>query len=551
MATDAHTGGGGSRDAANETNLGRDHPTDERLRVQLVNLAQAQDVEAGDGTTTVVVLCGALLAASQRLLSMGIHATTISDAFQRACDRALEVIESMAAPVNLMDRAALIKAATTALSSKVVSQYASLLAPIAVDAVLRVAPPAALATAADTTAQTAIAGADSRAASGVDLSNVRIIKKLGGTLEDTQLLPGLALTQRPVQTAGGPTRMTHARVALIQFCLSAPKTDIDNTVVVQDYASIDRVLREERQYTMQMCKRIKATGCNVLLVQKSILRDATNDLSLHFLAKMKIMVIRDVERDEVAFICKTLGCVPIAGLDTFTADKMAKVEVVEEVPLGGGDDKVVVFHSGFGAPVRTDSGDVAASATGGDGGPESGATTPAATAGAATPSLPNQAARGDTVTVLVRGSNALVLDEAERSLHDALCVARSLVRKRSIVPGGGAVEIEVSVRLGEYAASLPGTAAYCVRAYAEALETVPYTLAENAGLGPIQIVTELRRRHAQGERNTGISAKRSSAVADMLAEHVLQPTLVSTSAFSLATEAARMILKIDDIVMTR
>jgi len=157
---------------------------------------------------------------------------------------------------------------------------------------------------------------------------------------------------------------------------------------------------------------------------------------------------------------------------------------------------------------------------------------------------------GRTTTVLVRGSNQLVLDEAERSLHDALCVVRCLVNKKFLIAGGGAPEIELSRQLGAWAKVLQGMESYCVRSFAEALEVIPYTLAENAGLNPIAIVTELRNRHAQGEINAGINVRKGQ-ITNILEENVVQPLLVSTSAITLATECVRMILKIDDIVTVR
>jgi T-complex protein 1 subunit delta len=158
--------------------------------------------------------------------------------------------------------------------------------------------------------------------------------------------------------------------------------------------------------------------------------------------------------------------------------------------------------------------------------------------------------QGRTATVLLRGSNKLALDEAERSLHDALCVVRCLVQKRYLIAGGGSPEMELSYQLSQWAKTLVGMESYCVRAFAEALEIIPYTLAENAGLHPIGIVTELRNAHAQGRRHDGINV-RKGAITDMVAEQVVQPLLVTTSAISLATEATRLILKIDDIVPTR
>ena len=249
----------------------------------LVNLSKAQDIEAGDGTTSVVVLAGALLEASEKLLNKGIHPTLISDAFQKASVKSAEYLQEMAMPVDLSDREKLLQSANTSLNSKVVSQHSSELSPIAVDAVLKVA---------DTEKN------------NVNLKDIKIIKKLGGTVDDTELIEGLVLSQR---VAGGVKKMEKAKVGLIQFCVSPPKTDMDNQVVVSDYAAMDRVLREERAYILNIVKQIKKAGCNVLLIQKSILRDALSDLAVHFFDKMKIMVIKDIEREDVDHVCKTLG----------------------------------------------------------------------------------------------------------------------------------------------------------------------------------------------------------------------------------------------------
>ncbi|WAR19024.1 TCPD-like protein [Mya arenaria] len=399
----------------------------------LVELSKAQDVEAGDGTTSVCVIAGSLLDACQKLLSKGIHPTSISEAFQKASTKSMEILEAMTSPLDLNDRESLLKAASTSLNSKVVSQYSGILSPIAVDAVLRVVDPAVQ--------------------DNVDLNDIKINKKLGGTVEDIELIDGLVFDQR-TQGMGGPNRM-------------------DNSVVVSDYTQMDKVLREERQYILNIVKQVKKAGCNVLLIQKSILRDAVSDLALHFLAKMKIMVVKDVEREDVEFVCKSLNCRPIASLDHFVPESLGSAELVEEV------------HTGASKIVK------------------------------------------------------LVLEEADRSLHDALCVIRCLVKKRALIAGGGAPEIELSLQLMEYANTLSGMEQYCFREFAEALEVIPFTLAENAGLNPIATVTELRNRHAQGEKTAGINVRK---------ENVVQPLLVSQSAIHLASETVRSIMKIDDII---
>lgn len=477
----------------------------------LVQLSRSQDVVAGDGTTSVVVICGALLSAALDLLGSGIHPSAISDAFQRALQESLQIIKRIAVPVNLTDREALVQAATTSLNSKVVSEYANLLAPIAVDAVLavknRLTSASSNGTGNSDASKTVNRGASSSATTSfVDLNNIRTVKKLGGTIDDTEAVDGLLLNHAACKGgSGSPSRVQNAKVALIQFCLSPPKTDVENSVIVQDYTAMDRILREERQYILGLCKKIKSAGCNVVLIQKSILRDATTDLSLHFLAKMKIMAVSDIERDEIEFISKSLGCVPIAGIETFTADKLAKVDLVEEVSLG---NEKIIKMTGITKPSK------------------------------------------ETVSILVRGSNQLVLDEAERSLHDALCVVRSLVHEQHLIPGGGAPETEVAVMLSRAAKSMRGMEAYCVEAYAEALNVIPFTLAENAGLSPVDIVTELRRRHAAGEFGAGINV-RKGAVTNIVEEKVVMPLLVFSSALSLATECVRQLLKIDDIVLVR
>ncbi|ETN74840.1 T-complex protein 1, delta subunit [Necator americanus] len=403
--------------------------------LQLVELSKAQDIEAGDGTTTVVVIAGALLDAAQTLLQKGIHPTTISDSFQAAATEAEKILVGMSSSVDLSNDELLVKMATTSLNSKVI--YA----------------------------------------------NFKKYQKTMGR--------------------GGPTRVEKAKIGLIQFQLSPPKTDMENQVIISDYTQMDRALKEERQYILDLCKQIKKAGCNVLLIQKSILRDAVNELSLHFLAKMKIMVVKDIEREDIEFYSKILGCRPVASVDHFVPEALGSADLVEEIPCGA-DGKVIKVT------------------------------------GVANP--------GQACSILLRGSNKLVLEEAERSLHDALCVVRCLVKKKALIPGGGAPEMEVAVQLRQLAQKQLGAQQYCWRAFADALELVPYTLAENAGLSPIHTVTELRTQHANGNTDYGVNV-RKGYVTDIREENVLQPLLVTLSAVKQASECVRSILKIDDIVM--
>ncbi|KAH3746001.1 T-complex protein 1 subunit delta [Pelomyxa schiedti] len=461
------------------------HPTARMM----AELGKAQDIEAGDGTTSVVVLAGSMLGHVSTLMGKNIHPSVIARGFLKGCAKAQEVLRGMAIPIELADRDTLLKSAVTSLNSKLVSQYSSLLAPIAVNAILKVV---------------------DKTATNVNMHDIRITKKVGGTIDDTELVDGLVFSQKIAHNAGGPTRVANAKIGLMQFCLSAPKTNMDNKVSVADYTQMDAIIAQERVYILNLCKRIAKTGCNVLLVQKSILRDALSDLALHYLAKYHILVVHDIERDDIEFICKTVGCQPIASIEGFSPEKLGRAELVEEVAIS--EDSKIVKVTGVAPTVKT-------------------------------------------VSILVRGANRLIVDEAERSLHDALCVVRSLVRVKFLCPGGGAPEMEVSLQLREYAKTLTGVESYCVRAFGEAFEVIPYTLAENAGLNPVQVVTELRNAHISGNKNAGINMRKAThtqgKISDMLEKKVVGPLLVFSSATQLATETVVMILKIDGILNSR
>uniref|UniRef100_A0A0A9YHP0 T-complex protein 1 subunit delta n=1 Tax=Lygus hesperus TaxID=30085 RepID=A0A0A9YHP0_LYGHE len=453
----------------------------------IIDLSKAQDIEAGDGTTSVVILAGSLLDAAQQLIEKGIHASSISRAFMMSLKVTKEILTSIAIPLDFTNRDSLLQAAITSLNSKVISTYSDVLAPIAVDAVLRVVNPAT--------------------ATNVDLQQIKVVSKVGGTIDDTELIDGLCFAQGSVSsttTNDTTSIIKNAKIGLIQYQLSPPKTNMENSIVIEDYTQIDRILREERTYIQKLLKPIIKSGCNVLLIQKSILRDAVCDLALHYLSSRKIMVIKDIERTEVDFIAQSLNLQPVADPGLFSPDKLGYADLVTEVGTPSG--KLTKITGVMNA--------------------------------------------GKTVSILCRGSNRMVVDEAVRSLHDALCVIRSLIKCRYLIAGGGAPEIAASVKLLDLADTLMDIDGHCVTEYAKALQIIPVTLAENAGLDPIYIMTELRKQHATGNSTYGINIKKG-IVDDMKQLNVLQPLLVSLSALSLATETCCMILKIDDIVGVR
>ncbi|OHT06452.1 T-complex protein 1 subunit delta [Tritrichomonas foetus] len=463
--------------------MGAAHPASKLI----VSMSQAQDVAAGDGTTSVVIFAGAFLAACKTLIERKLHPSLISDALKVVGDESLKIIDGMKIPFKSQteftpeERDILIHSAETSLSSKLASQWSDILAPLAVDSVLKIIDNGS-----------------------VDLSDIRIVQKVGGVIEDSELVDGIVFEHRLLRSAKSSRLINDAKIAMIQFQLSPPKTDMDSQVILTDYDQMDRVQREQRKYILQIVQAIIKTGCNVVLLQKSVLRDAISDLALTFLQNKGILVVKDIDRTDVDFVCRTLGCKPIASVEGLTADKLGYAGCVEEKQTPGG---AIVKITGINTHSKT-------------------------------------------ISVLLRGSNELIIGEAERSLHDALCVIRSLVYERSLLPGGGAAEVELAVKLAKRAEEIGGEIGYCVGLFADALDILPYTLAENAGLRPLEVVTALREAHTRGEKNMGVSVT-ACGPADMVKEDVLQPFLVTKSAISFAVETVRMIMKVDDILATR
>ena len=537
----------------------------------LVEVSKAQDIEAGDGTTSVVILTGSLLGACEKLLGYGIHPMIIAEAFQVIAQRCVQILsENLAMKIDLnKDYGVLVRAAVTSLSSKIVNQFSPKLGPLAVDCVLK------------------LAGGQSGV--NVDLNNIRLIKKLGGTIDDTELIDGVALTQTSVKLAGGPIRMEKAKIGLIQFQISPPKPDTQNNIVVNDYRQMDKILKEERAYLLNICKKIKKSKCNVLLIQKSILRDSVNDMALHFLAKLKIMVVKDIERDEVEFLSKSLGCKPIADIDLFTEDRLGSADLIDEIDSDGSRILTITGIKGQqqqNSPVTTEAAESVSNFS--ESQNESNANTTAASSSSSSDGIsklsedsgnsskPELNKNSDnknsgsteslvykkyyqqsseklqpTVSVIIRGANQLILDEAERSIHDALCVVRCLVKQPALLPGGGSPEINLSRILTSESNSLTGSLQQCYQEFAKALEIIPVTLSENSGMNAIKIITELKNKNANGLKYAGLSCRRSGVIDNVVDEHILQPLLVSTSAITLASECCKSILRIDDITFSR
>ena len=358
-----------------------DHPAAKML----VSISKSQDIEVGDGTTSVVILSGSFLGSCLNLLEKGISPTKISDNFRFCLKKAQEALIRISLPIDIKNEQILNQAASTSLESKVISVQSHFLSPIAVKSILKIT--------------------DIDSACDVNLKNIKIIKKIGGTIEQTELIEGIALEYPIVKSFCGPTKIHSARIALIQFHISLPVTDTENILIVKNYSAMDRMIKEEKQYITSICRKIKASGCNVLLIQKSIIRDSVSNLALQILAEMQIMVIKDIERQDLTFITDSFCCAPIVDIELMTEEKFGFADYVEEKSFGS--EKIVCFNG-------------------------------------------IKRLYCKTATVVIRSSNNLLLEEAERSFHDALCVVRSIIRRRYLVGGGGSTEIEISYVLKQF-----------------------------------------------------------------------------------------------------
>jgi len=441
----------------------------------MVEVAKTQDDEVGDGTTTSVIVAGELLSKAEELIDKNVHPTVIIDGYRKAADKALEVLEKIAIPVDPTDKEALKKVAMTSMASKIVSENKEQLADIVVDAVLYVARKV---------------GDEYR----VDLDDIMVEKKPGESVTGTKLIKGIVLDKEVVHS-GMPKRVENAKIALLNCPLEVEKTEFDAKINIDSPEAMEAFLKEEENMLRSMAEKVAATGANVLICQKGI-----DDMVQHFLAREKILAVRRAKKSDMEKLAKATGGRIVTNLDDLKSGDLGYAALVEERKIG--DDKMV-FIEGCKDP--------------------------------------------HSVAILIRGGTERIVDEAERSVHDALCVVRDVVQEPKILAGGGAPEIEVARELREYAESLPGREQLAVQSFAEAIEVVPVTLAENAGLDPIDILSELRATHEKGETWAGVDVFEGK-VSDMEKLEVYEPLAVKKQVIKSATEAATMILKIDDVI---
>ncbi len=442
----------------------------------LVQIAKSQDYEVGDGTKTAVIFAGELLRHAEELLDKNIHPTIIVSGFRKALDEALRVLYEIAEPININDNETLKKVAKTALTSKAVHDAREYFAEIAVKAVKQIA--------------------EKRGDKYyIDLDNIQIIKKYGGSLLDSLLVYGIVLDKEVVHP-GMPRRVENAKIALIDAPLEIEKPEIDAEIRITDPSQLRAFLEQEEELLKKMVDKIAETGANVVMCQKGM-----DEVAQHFLAKKGILAVRRVKRSDMEKLERATGARIVSNIDDLKPEDLGYAELVEERKVG--EDKMV-FVKGCKNP--------------------------------------------KAVSIVIRGGLERLVDEAERSLRDSLAAVADAIRDGKIVAGGGAVEVELAKHLRKFAKTVGGKEQLAIEAFAKSLEGLVMSLAENAGLDPIEIIMKLRAAHEKDDGKwIGINIF-TGDLANMMELGVIEPVSVKANAIKAGTEAATIILRIDDVI---
>ena len=444
----------------------------------LVEVAKTQDEEAGDGTTTAVILAGELLKKAEDLIEQNIHPTLIAHGYRLAAEKATEIMERDSAKVSIKDTEVLNKIAVTAMASKSASGQKDLLADLSVRAVTAVAEER-----------------DGRFT--VDDDNIQVTKKHGGSVSDTSLVEGVIVDKERVHP-GMPQQVENARIALVDAALEVKKTEIDAKIEITDPGQLQAFLAEEEGMLKRMVDTVKASGANVLFAQKGI-----DDLAQHYLAKEGIYAVRRVKKSDMEKLAKATGGRVVTKLDELSKADLGGAKLVYERKIG---EDEMTFVTGCKNP--------------------------------------------KAVSILIRGGTEHVVDEVERSLEDSLSVVACAVEDGKTITGGGSTAMEIALGLRDYANSVGGREQIAIEAYADAVEVIPRTLAENAGLDPIDTLIELRKEHKRGNKNAGINVY-NGKIEDAWKNSVIEPIRVGRQAVASATDAAVMILRIDDVIAAK
>ncbi|NJE06606.1 thermosome subunit [Thermococcus sp. M36] len=444
----------------------------------MVEVAKTQDKEAGDGTTTAVVIAGELLRKAEELLDQNIHPSIIVKGYTMAAEKAQEILQDIAIKVTPDDEETLMKIAMTSITGKNAESHKGLFARLAVDAVRQVAEKK-----------------DGRYT--VDIDNIKIEKKAGESVEESELVRGVVIDKERVHPRM-PKRVENAKIALINEALEVKKTETDAKINITSPDQLMSFLEQEEKMIRDMVDQIAATGANVLFVQKGI-----DDLAQHYLAKYGILAVRRVKKSDMEKLAKATGAKVVTNVKDLTSDDLGHADLVEERKIAG---ESMIFVEGCRNP--------------------------------------------KAVTILIRGGTEHVIDEVERALEDAIKVVKDVMEDGYVLPAGGAGEIELSIRLDEFAKEVGGKEALAIEAFAEALKIIPKTLAENAGLDTIEMLVKVISEHKNKGLGIGIDVF-AGEPADMLAKGIIEPLRVKKQAIKSASEAAIMILRIDDVIAAK
>ncbi len=444
----------------------------------IVEVAKTQDDEVGDGTTTAVVLAGELLKKAESLLEQNIHPTMIIRGFRSAKKEALKILDEMAETIDISDKETLQKIAMTAMTGKGSEAAKESLAKLAVDAVTMVA---------------------EKTENGIVINkdNIKIEKKQGGSIDDTELIKGLVIDKEIVHPSM-PKKITDAKIALLDTALEIKETETNAEIRITDPSQLQAFVEQESKMLKEMVEKVSKSGCNVIFCQKGV-----DDLAQHYLAKKGIAVARRVKKSDMEKLAKATGARIVSSVDELTADELGYAGLVEEKKIAGEE---MIF-------VR-------------------------------------ECKNPKAVSILVRGGTEHVVDEAKRAMDDAVLGIIASLEIGRVVYGGGAIEIELARRLRGFAEKTGGREQLAINAFAEAIEIIPRTLAESTGKDPIDILVELRTLHENGKSKHGVDVI-NSKITDMSELGVIEPLKIKTQALKSATEAAEMILRIDDVITSK
>ena len=450
-----------------------DHPAAKMI----IEVAKTQEQHCYDGTTSAVVLSGELLKRSEDMIEQNVHTTVICEGFRLAAEKAVGLLEAHGISTENQD-SVLMEVAKTALTGKSAGAVKSFMADICVRAVNAVG----------------IIEDDERL---VDLSDIKVEKRQGGSIKDTTLIDGILLDKERVH-AGMPRSVNDAKIALINSAIEVKKTEVDAKIQITDPNQLSLFLEEEENYIRGLVEKIQASGATVLVCQKGI-----DELAQHYMSKAGIFAIRRAKKSDMEALSKATAGRIVTNLDDLTPEDLGHAAKVEERKIGESD---MTFITGC---------------------PEA-----------------------KSVSVLLRGGTEHVVDEIRRAFDDAVGVVSVAWEDGAVLTGGGSVLAALSRDLRTFAETVGGREQMAIEAFASALEIIPRTLAENAGLDPVTTLIELRKAHADGQSHSGINVYEGGVV-DMKEANVVEPMRVVEQAIQSATETAIMILRIDDVISSK